>query len=741
MKFLIKLFLGLVILVAVLLVAARFAGPPIATRVVNSTLKEKFGESSSFEGIDLALLQGRVGLGALRIAQPEGFGDGFFASYDSIEADVDLRSLTSDTIIVETLRVVNPSFNYRVNPEGFSNVEAAIAAFAPAEPETEPETEPEDESSSPPKKLIVRNLEILGVNFTANSENSPRPVTVKLEDFNLEIRDFTFDPADPDFGPRVLETAIVLSIGAFHASQPDGFSGDTLVGLDGLDLSISVSEARPETFAIESIIVNSPFASVQVNETGGNNIEALIEALIPAAFVTTSQDDPAAEEDTVTPEPTPTAPPAKMMALALDSLRIESAGFELLSADPANPATIKMADLAVLLAGIELDPATNAIQIAEVDLSNAAFDIVRLKPADTETATATNEAEPTTAPVETDSTVATAEDSTESSTPTGRIALNRFNLNGFTVDLRDEALMSEPLVYTLDPITTSAQGIVIDPSSGNLEPATIELSFTLVQGGELQNAEFVSLTRITDLHQKIPSLATALRFTGFDLAPLRPLLPPGVITALGGSGLDVQVDAQVSETLLDGSFAIINNKGNRTAIPIKGTPTKPEISFQSIFTAVLGRPLDMAGNVASGAVGAAAEIGSGAADAAKNIGKGAGETAKKIGGGLMSSVKGLASGDLDAVTGGVKDATVGAAGEAGKAAQETAGKATQTVGSAAGAAAGSATVIAWREDTPVRHAASVEAATEWLESITFPFDSSTPAPTVEEEPELDPSAE
>ncbi|MGF1529956.1 MAG: hypothetical protein ACFCU4_01180 [Puniceicoccaceae bacterium] len=716
MKWLLRIFLGLIVIGVSLLLIVRYAGPSFATSKINTILAENFDEGSRFDGFDLTLHRGKVGLKELIVGQPKGFSGKPMFQLGGIEADLDLFSITSDTVIIENLRILNPALFYQVNQEGLSNFEAALDALVPSWREPSEEEEEEEPTTPPNKKLLVRNLEILGVQLSAASQQSGDQVDLNLENLNLTINNFLFDPADPEYGPRILELVLNLSLDAINASQPAGFEKDLLLGLQGFDFAASVSDARPGEMVIENIVLNQPFASFQQAADGKSNIDALIKAFIPAAFAQSEDQQPVAEVDT-----SPAAPesqPTKSMTLALESFRIEDAGFHFANLDPSAPLSFEMSDLKFLLSGVSLDPLANEVTVSSLSLEDGRFNLLRSSPSEEKTKTLADQS----SPASTDETVEGEVVAEAQPLPAGRIFLDSFSLANFSFDIRDEVLASEPLVYRLAPITSTVRNLDLDTRPGaNPSPAEIDFEFTLDQGEEIQKAFFKSQIIATDLTNRIPSVATFVRFTGFDLQPLRPLLPPGTITALGGSGLDLVVDLKVSEDLLDGNLAIINNKGNRTALPIKGTPDKPEVSLQDIFTAILGRPLDMAGNLAGGAIDAAGAITEGAVAAASDLGKGATKTVSRIGGGLMSGVRGVASGNLEEVSGGLKEATVGAAGEATGAVREGTGSATKGVSGATAAATGGAAVEQWKKLTPERHATTVATAKEWLSNIQFPL--------------------
>lgn len=109
----------------------------------------------------LAPWSGRGTLRGLVIGNPEGFKGPRAASVDSIEIELKLASLLTDTIVVERLIVRRPEIVWEMGPGGSNltrlqrNAEAAATGGAPA---PAPAAAPEKTG----KSLLIRRLEITG---------------------------------------------------------------------------------------------------------------------------------------------------------------------------------------------------------------------------------------------------------------------------------------------------------------------------------------------------------------------------------------------------------------------------------------------------------------------------------------------------------------------------------------------------------------------------------------------------
>ena len=567
LKWLFRLFLLFTIVALVFAIVARFAVPPMVSGFVDGKLKEAFGEEAGFGGVDLSLHKGRVVLKDLRVPQPEGWGEGDLLRFSSVEADIAVGALLGGNLVIEKVRLVDPFAGIALNPEGRSNIEAAM---------------------------------------------------VKLG-FEVEV-------ADEEDG----------------ADEPDS---------DG--------------------------------ERGGGSIRIV-------------------------------------------SVEIVNGGFSFADANLAAPLSASLEGLMVDLADLSLDP--SALELGSLVISGARIFVERGKPAD-DLPEATEDAAGSDQPASEEESVELAAEETSSDAKAGRIVVHEFRIEDVELTYRDAVLMEEVLQYVVVPFGVAVSGLVIDganPVDG--PPGEVRISFGLNQGEGVQTAAFDLRAQLSDFDRAYPTVAAWVRISGLDLEPIRPLLPTGTIAALGGSGIDFETNLRMSDEQLDGTFAVINNKGGDIRYPITGTPAEPDVvSINAIFTNLLGRPVDMAANIAGGAIDAASEIGSGAVRAAGDLAEGAGNVVSRVGGGVLSGARGLLRGDLEEAGEGLSEATIGAVSGAGSAAADAVSEARDSAGSAGRAASGGAKVDAWRAGTAERHAASVDAAEAWLAEQTG-AESSGPAP-------------
>lgn len=74
--------------------------------------------------VDIALASGRATLHALSVANPPGFTAPHALMLDGVEVRVDLLSLFSDPLVIDTVRIGAPRVFYEVDAQGRSNIDA-----------------------------------------------------------------------------------------------------------------------------------------------------------------------------------------------------------------------------------------------------------------------------------------------------------------------------------------------------------------------------------------------------------------------------------------------------------------------------------------------------------------------------------------------------------------------------------------------------------------------------------------
>ncbi|UTW44178.1 hypothetical protein KFE80_07115 [bacterium SCSIO 12696] len=155
MKWVFRILIVLVVLVvaAGLVVASKV--DTLVTEAVETVAPEYTQSKVSLGGVDLSLLSGNLALADLNVGNPTGFSQPNAFSLGEIAVDLDLNSVTSDTIVVNSINVVAPQIFFEQNSAGTNlqtlqrNIEKAVG----------PSTDTEEDSGTA-KKLIIRDFKV-----------------------------------------------------------------------------------------------------------------------------------------------------------------------------------------------------------------------------------------------------------------------------------------------------------------------------------------------------------------------------------------------------------------------------------------------------------------------------------------------------------------------------------------------------------------------------------------------------
>jgi hypothetical protein len=255
--------------------------------------------------------------------------------------------------------------------------------------------------------------------------------------------------------------------------------------------------------------------------------------------------------------------------------------------------------------------------------------------------------------------------------PARRIVVEHIRIKHGLIRYTDRQLGDgTPVDVTVKDLDLALDGLVIDPAAGPVQfaPALLELTARLPRAGG-HDVRLGAVARIGPVGGGIPAVQGALRLIGFELAPVGGLLPPGVMAALGGSGLDLVADAAVATNMLKVDGAMTMDGGSRFPVTVGGTPDQPVFDKSSVLFGAFGR---LSGGVQGSAavvadtgmaaagtvVHTAGSIAGGALKTVGSLGHALGSTAmaglsgdmKGVGSGLVATVSAPVSGVYDTVT-------------------------------------------------------------------------------------------
>ncbi|OEU61068.1 MAG: hypothetical protein BA870_10010 [Desulfuromonadales bacterium C00003094] len=154
------LFIATVVVFAVVVVIFGLSNlGPLIKKAVNTQGPKITGTELSLGDVDVSLLSGQVTLQKFLLGNPKGFSSPHAVAVKSIYVDVDEKSLTGDTIIIERIEVVGPDIYYEkgAGSDNFKALQRNIAKGAGGG-----SSKASADSGESSKKLVIRELVIRG---------------------------------------------------------------------------------------------------------------------------------------------------------------------------------------------------------------------------------------------------------------------------------------------------------------------------------------------------------------------------------------------------------------------------------------------------------------------------------------------------------------------------------------------------------------------------------------------------
>ncbi len=153
--------LTLIALIVIVLVAGWLYLEPLVKGVVNKFGTEVTGTEVTLTGFSLHPLDGEVEIKGFTVANPKGYTTPNLLSLGGVFVKVDPKSLTSDTIVVENIRITKPELTYEMPNFSTSNVmqlqenvaRNTAQSSTPAKEEKVKET-----AAKPAKNIVIRKV-------------------------------------------------------------------------------------------------------------------------------------------------------------------------------------------------------------------------------------------------------------------------------------------------------------------------------------------------------------------------------------------------------------------------------------------------------------------------------------------------------------------------------------------------------------------------------------------------------
>lgn len=183
------------LLIGVVVVAAGiyYFGPSLldsaVKKIVNKYGSEVTGTEVNLEGFSLHPTTGEAAIRKITIANPQNYKMPYLFELNNINVKVDIKSLTSDTVIIEDIIVDKPAITYEMLSltqnnikEIQNNVNSYLNKSAPKDKSTTA-SEADSADQSAGKKVIIRHLAINDATLSAAAGD--KDVSITLPDITM----------------------------------------------------------------------------------------------------------------------------------------------------------------------------------------------------------------------------------------------------------------------------------------------------------------------------------------------------------------------------------------------------------------------------------------------------------------------------------------------------------------------------------------------------------------------------
>lgn len=195
-KWILRIFLALVVLIGVGLVALYFGRNPLVIAGVERGGQYATSQKTALTDANLALFQGALTLNGLNIANPQGYSDPNFLTMKSCSVTMEPGSVLSDTVVIDRIDIDGLNITLDQNGVKGSNLSDIMDAINKNTASTG-----NSSNSSPGKKLKIGEVSL--TNIMVHIHAAPLP-NLDLNLGNINIA----DPTNPDGRPMKIADLI-----------------------------------------------------------------------------------------------------------------------------------------------------------------------------------------------------------------------------------------------------------------------------------------------------------------------------------------------------------------------------------------------------------------------------------------------------------------------------------------------------------------------------------------------------
>ena len=210
-----KIIIGLVLFVAVAIGVVFFAFGSILKTGIETAGSSVLGTAVTVNSVGVSALSGSGGISDLRIGNPEGFNEPYAMELGSLDVKVNVGSVFSDTIVIDSIVIQRPEITYeeRITSDNIRTLLENLSGGGDQAPA-------ETENAEPGKQIIIRDFQMIDpqVNLVAAIARAPIPLPdIRLQNIGEDNASVTVAEA----GRQVLAALNQALLGASLPSFED----------------------------------------------------------------------------------------------------------------------------------------------------------------------------------------------------------------------------------------------------------------------------------------------------------------------------------------------------------------------------------------------------------------------------------------------------------------------------------------------------------------------------------------
>jgi len=172
-----------IIIVGIIIVASNIGG--IVKKAVNEYGPKITKTELRLGEVDVSIFSGSVELEDFFLGNPKGFRTPYAMKVDSIDVDVQLRSLAGDTIVINKIEIDEPDINYE-KTSGTDNFQAIMNNVASTSKKEKSARMQKQSKEGPGKKIFIKDLIIKEPKVRVSVPRLNRSFKVTLPDIHLK---------------------------------------------------------------------------------------------------------------------------------------------------------------------------------------------------------------------------------------------------------------------------------------------------------------------------------------------------------------------------------------------------------------------------------------------------------------------------------------------------------------------------------------------------------------------------